>query len=201
MAPACRQQISTASEFRRRGETRPRRSALVRDSGRRARVLTRRGVASGHRDHLGKNQCIKFGATEPLRFMQSSRSSRRFWWRLTLSRRPSRSPAPKSSRRRFPFLFLSSALGQKRKGSRRAHVFRFTPGSRRSNGHSLRSRLGHERRNRILPDSRSMSGMGPRADLRSAQRESQPSSPSNLPPPAGRSWRVDSLRGQAPLPI
>ena len=36
-----------------------------------------------------------------------------------------------------------SGWGQKRKGSRRADVFRFTPGSRRSNGHSLRARLGH----------------------------------------------------------
>ena len=39
-----------------------------------------------------------------------------------------------------------SAPGQKRKGSRRADVFRFTPGSRRSNGHSLRSRLGQHRK-------------------------------------------------------
>jgi hypothetical protein len=36
-----------------------------------------------------------------------------------------------------------SAPGHIRKCSRRADVFRFTPGSRRSNGHSLRSRLGH----------------------------------------------------------
>src|SRR4030088_2534756 len=53
MAPGCRQQISTASDFRRRGETRSRGSALVRDSGRRGRVLIHSGVASGHRDHLG----------------------------------------------------------------------------------------------------------------------------------------------------
>jgi len=38
-----------------------------------------------------------------------------------------------------------SGQGQKRKGSRRADVFRFTPGSRRSNGPSLKSRLGHIR--------------------------------------------------------
>ena len=47
--------------------------------------------------------------------------------------------------RQYLFTQTKSELGHKRKGSWQADVFRFTPGSRRSNGQSLRSRLGHIR--------------------------------------------------------
>jgi hypothetical protein len=65
MAPACRQQISTASDFRRRGETRSRGSAVVRDPGRRGRVLIHSGVASAHPDHLGKISASNLAQPNP----------------------------------------------------------------------------------------------------------------------------------------